>query len=222
MNMERKIPDRAAAWLRGTLGMFMIAGALAAQQPRTVPAGTPLKLQLETRLSTADNRDGDGFAARVMVGVYYQGHEVIPEGSIVEGHVVEVKDSRPAVRDSELLLRPDLLSTPDGTQYRISADVMQVENGGGTHVDNEGGVHGERGPNGSDAKHAAIGVSTGAIVGAVLVGGKAALIGGGVGAAIAGGLWLLRKRHLELKPGAHIVIRLDRPVTLTPKKTVSR
>jgi len=196
-----------------------LGASLCAQQPRTVPAGTPLKLQLETRLSTADTHQGDGFAARVMVSVYYHGKEVIPEGAIVEGHVLKVEDARPAMHDSEMLLRPDLLSMPDGTEYHVDADVMEVDNGGGSHLDNEGTLHGKRGPEHADVVNAGVGLTAGAMTGAVLAGGKAALIGGGVGVAIAGGLWLLRKRHLELKPGAHIVIRLDRPMTLQPKKS---
>lgn len=190
---------------------------LIAQQAQAIPAGTPLKLQLETRLSTADTHQGDGFAARVMVPVYYHGKEVVPEGAIVEGHVLEVHDSRPATHDSEMLLRPDLLNLPDGTQYRMIADVMEVDNGGDTRVDNEGVMHGTRGPEHADVVHAGVGLTAGAMTGAVLAGSKAALIGGGIGVAIAGGMWLLRKRHLELKPGAHIVIRLERPITLEPK-----
>lgn len=206
--------------MQAVLTAAMLLGCavtLSAQDARTVPAGTPLKLQLETRLSTGDTHQGDGFAARVMVSVYYHGKEVIPEGAIVEGHVLEVRDARPAVHDSEILLRPDLLNLPDGSQYQMHADVMEVDNGGDSRVDNEGAVHGERGPQHADVVNAGVGLTAGAVTGAVLAGSKAALIGGGVGVAIAGGLWLLRKRHLELKPGAHIIIRLDRPMTLVPK-----
>ncbi len=197
----------------------VFAATLYGQQALTIPAGTPLKLQLETRLSTADTHQGDGFAARVMVAVYYHGKQVIPEGAIVEGHVLKVEDARPAMHDSEMLLRPDLLNMPDGTAYHMVADVMEVDNGGGTTLDNEGTLHAKRGAERADVVNAGVGVTAGAITGAVIAGSKAALIGGGVGVAIAGGLWLLRKRHLELKPGAHIIIRLDRPISLEPKKS---
>jgi hypothetical protein len=100
---------------------------VAGTAPLTLPAQTPIPLQLETHLSTRDNQYGDGFAARVMTSVFYQGREVVPAGSILEGHVIRVRDERPALADSELLLKPDLLTLPDGTRYTISAVVTQSD-----------------------------------------------------------------------------------------------
>ncbi|MGH9392709.1 MAG: hypothetical protein ACRD1E_00940, partial [Terriglobales bacterium] len=122
-----------------------------------VPDQTPIQLQLETHLSTRINSYGDGFAARVLQSVFYNRQEVIPAGSIIEGHVMRVRDERPAVADSELLLKPDLLTTPDGARYTISAEVIQSDPLHEAAVDSEGVLREPRGLMSSDIHHAEIG-----------------------------------------------------------------
>lgn len=182
-----------------------------------VPANTPIPLQLETHLSTRDNQFGDGFAARVMTSVFYQGHEVIPSGSIIEGHVMRVRDERPSISDSELLLKPDLLTTPDGQRYTISAEVIQSDPQGEAQVNSEGVLQEPRGMMTSDLHHTEVGAGTGLVGGAILAGGEGAAAGAGVGAAVAVGIWLVRHRHLELNPGSQLTVRLDRPLQLNAR-----
>lgn len=177
-----------------------------------VPAGTPIALQLETHLSTRDNQYGDGFAARVAQSVYYQGREVIPAGSILEGHVMRVRDERPYRADSELLLKPDQLTTPDGRNFTISAVVVQGDPHQESSVDSEGVLREPRGVMRADLHHAEIGGGAGVVGGALLAGGQGALVGGGVGVAVAAGIWLVRRRHLDLNPGSLLTVRLERPL----------
>jgi len=186
-----------------------------------VPAQTPIPLQLETHLSTRDNKYGDGFAARVMTSIYYQGAEVIPAGSILEGHVIRVRDERPLRGDSELLLQPDLLSTPGGQRYTISAEVVQADPLHAPRVDSEGVLREPRGLMKSDLHHAEAGAGLGLLGGALLAGGQGAAAGAGLGAAVAVGIWLVRHRHLELDPGSHLTVRLDRPLRLLPRGSVA-
>jgi hypothetical protein len=190
--------------------------AVAGTAPLTLPAQTPIPLQLETHLSTRDNQYGDGFAARVMTSVFYQGREVVPAGSILEGHVMRVRDERPALADSELLLKPDLLTLPDGTRYTISAVVTQSDPLHEAKVDSEGMLREPRGMMRSDLHHTEAGVGGGLLGGALLAGGQGAVAGAGIGAAIAAGIWLVRHRHLELNPGSRLTVRLDRPLQLRP------
>jgi len=189
----------------------------AAPAATLVPAQTPIPLQLETHLSTRDNKYGDGFAARVMTSIYYQGAEVIPAGSILEGHVIRVRDERPLRGDSELLLQPDLLSTPGGQRYTISAEVVQADPLHAPRVDSEGVLREPRGLMKSDLHHAEAGTGIGLLGGALLAGGQGAAAGAGLGAAVAVGIWLVRHRHLELNPGSHLTVRLDRPLRLLPR-----
>lgn len=188
----------------------------AASAPLMLPAQTPIPLQMETHLSTRDNQYGDGFAARVMTSVFYQGREVVPAGSILEGHIIRVRDERPAVGDSQLLLKPDLLTLPDGTRYTISAVVTQTDPLHDARVDSEGMLREPRGMMTSDLHHTEAGVGGGLLGGALIAGGQGAIAGAGIGAAIAAGIWLVRHRHLELNPGSRLTVRLDRPLQLRP------
>ncbi|HUX67664.1 MAG TPA: hypothetical protein VMV31_09255 [Terriglobales bacterium] len=200
----------------------LVAAAAAQSVPPTaaaaiVPAQTPIPLQLETHLSTRFNKYGDGFAARVTTSIYYQGREVIPAGSILEGHVIRVRDARPLRGDSELLLQPDLLTTPGGQNYTISAEVVQADPLHSPRVDSEGMLREPRGLMKTDLHHVEAGSGIGAVGGALLAGGEGAAAGAGIGAAAALGIWLVRHRHLELNPGSRLTVRLDRPLQLRPR-----
>ncbi|MGH9476716.1 MAG: hypothetical protein ACRD1C_10330 [Terriglobales bacterium] len=181
---------------------------------RMVPAGTPIALQLETSLNTQYSGDGDGFAARVMKAVFYNGREVIPSGSILEGHVMHVADARPFQGESQLLLKPDQLTLPNGSRFTISAVVIQDDPQNPARVDSEGELHEPRGLMTSDLHHVELGGAGGFISGAVLAGGQGAMVGAGFGAAVAVGIWLVRRRHLVLDPGSQLTVRLQRPITL--------
>ena len=191
---------------------------LAAVPPRSMvlPAGTPLRIQLETALSTGDARPGDSFAGRVAETVYLNGQVAIPAGAIVEGRVSTVEDQRPIAGRSALLLRPDFLSLPDGRHFIISAEVTATNAATGVHVNDEGQIEGSRKPNVEDVDRAGVAGASGLIAGVVLAGAKGALIGSVMGGALAGGWWLLTRRHATLNQGAELDLRLDRTLRLTP------
>ena len=211
-------PGTAAATQAAPLAPAPASPASAAGNSGTIlPAQTPIQLQLETHLSTRDNQYGDGFAARVAKPVYLNGRELIPTGSIIEGHVLRVRDARPATADSQLLLRPDLLTTPNGARYTISAEVIQGDPQSQAKVDSEGVLREPRGMVSSDLHHTEFGAGGGAIGGALLAGGTGAAAGAGIGAVVAIGIWLVRHRHLELNPGSYLTVKLDRPLQLTPR-----
>lgn len=182
-----------------------------------LPARTPIQLQLETHLSTRFSAYGDGFAARVARPVYYQGREILPTGSIIEGHVVQVRDRRPASGDSELLLKPDRLTMPNGQNYTISAHLIQGDPHNAAKVGSEGVLKEPRGVMTSDLHHGEIAAGSGLAGGALLAGAQGALIGTGVGVAVVAGVWLIHKRHLELNPGSYLTVQLDRPLELRPQ-----
>ncbi len=202
------------AWLSASLLAIPAAAQAPTRTTVLVPAQTPIALQLETPLSTRVNQYGDGFAARVMTSVFYNGHEVIPSGSILEGHLLRVKDERPLRGASELYLQPDLLALPSGARYTISAEVVQGDPQHAAKVNNEGELREPRGMMLTDVHHVEAGTAAGAVGGALLAGGTGAAAGAGVGAAIAVGLWLVRHRHLALPAGTHLTVRLERPIQL--------
>jgi hypothetical protein len=181
-----------------------------------VPEGTPIRLQLETHLSTEDNKAGDAFAGRVVQSVLVDGREVIPAGAIIEGHVAHARDARPAVGSSELLLRPDLLTLPAGQQYTISAEVIQSDPLTNTSTDAEGVIRTPRAPSREYVKRSGVATAMSAITGAAILGGRGALWGGALGAAAAGGWWFLRHHHVDLNAGSELTVRLERTVKLVP------
>lgn len=194
-------------------------GVAAVTPPNTLvlPAGTPLRIQLETALSSGDAQPGDTFAGRVAQTVYLRGNVAIPAGSIVEGRVSVVQDRTPLEGESALLLRPDFLSLPDGRHFIISAEVTATNAATGVHVGDEGMVESSRKPNVEDARRAGVAGASGLIAGVVLAGAKGALIGSVMGGAFAGGWWLLTHRHAAINPGAELDIRLDRALLLSPE-----
>lgn len=199
------------------------AVAAAATPPKTMllPAGTPLRIQLETALSSGDNHAGDSFAGRVMETVYLHGYAAIPAGSIIEGRVGEVRDTRPAVGNSAILLRPDYISLPNGQHYIISAEVTDTNAASGVHVGSEGLIESSRKPDAEDARRATVAGASGLIAGVVLAGAKGAMVGSVMGGALAGGWWLFTHRHAALNPGAEMDIRLDRPILLQPQTALA-
>src|SRR5579863_2287981 len=63
----------------------MMAAAAWAQGGVSLPAGTALKVKLETTLTTANNKAGDPFSGRVTEPVVVDGKTVVPIGTTVEG-----------------------------------------------------------------------------------------------------------------------------------------
>jgi hypothetical protein len=212
------------------LGMGMVACALVGDvaaanppgtQPVVLPTGTPLRLQLETAISSDDSKPGDGFAARVMQTIYVGDRRAIPAGSILEGRIVQIHDSSPILGHSELMLRPDLLTTPDGHQYTISATVSSTDALSGTTVGSEGMIVNSRAPSYANKASGLAGGVGSAIVGGMMAGARGAVVGGGAGIAISAGWWLLHRRHTSLFAGSEMVVSLDRPLTVAPSSARS-
>lgn len=195
------VPPNAVAMPSGTL---------------ILPAGTPIRVQLETSISSADARRGDRFAGLVMRSVYVNGRRAIPRGAILEGEVREVMDHRVATGTSALLLRPDFLALPDGRRFHISAQVTEALAAGNVHVGSEGMIEASRGMDANNVHWSEAGTAGGLATGAIVAGAQGALIGTGVGAAVAVGWWLLSHRHATLNQGAELDVTLQRPVALAP------
>ena len=185
----------------------------------SVPVGTPIRLQLETEISSQHSHAGDVFSGRVMQTVLVNNQPAIPAGSRIEGHVAHVRDLHAFQGRSELLLRPDDLVMSDGRHFVLSADVLQTDASTGTTVDAEGMVQVSRHPGRRDAKRTGATAVGGAVLGAAMLGGKAAVVGGVAGLLAGGGWWLLRPHHADLTVGSEMVVRLERPLVLSAAGT---
>ncbi len=164
----------------------------------TIPAGTELRTELTTLLSTKTNKNGDSFTARVAEPIFAKGEEIVPNGSILEGHVSFIKSPGRATGVGEMRLVADSITTPDETKFTVAAGLQDAQGAGGAHVKgDEGTVAGEGKSKKDTAVETGIGAGVGAGVGAIADGGTGSLYGLGIGAAT-GLIHSLIKKHKDL------------------------
>lgn len=198
----------------GLAAMFiMSAVSFASEDTITLPAGQELHVELITTLSSKVNDPGDLWTGKVVQPVFGKSVEIVPEGSIVEGHVTYVKRTGRGKDKAEMRLVVDSISTPDTSKYNI---VATLEDARGAKVkDEEGTVQGP----GKDAKGTAvdtgIGAAAGAGVGAIAHGGTGALYGMGIGAMAGLAHGVLKKgKDLVLPQGTEMVFVISHPTTI--------
>lgn len=195
-----------------TLGLVALLAISAGAQELSLPAGTGVKMKLETAISTSKSKPGDTFAGRVTEPVKQGENVVIPVGATIQGHIVRVTESRRVKGSPTIEINPDIITLPTGERYTLNAVVVD-SNIDGTSVNDEGAIKGP-GHDKRDVLVAAAGVGGGAGIGAAAGGGKGALIGAMIGGAAAAGHWLWRKRSAELPAGSEITMELSRPLQL--------
>jgi hypothetical protein len=207
-------PLAAAALL---MMVTLVSPVAASTDTFTIPAGTTLDVELTSTLSTKTNQTGDLFTGKVTEPVFYEGQEVVPDGSTVQGHLTFVQPPGRVKGKAEMRLVLDTIKTPDGQNYALAAELQDVQGPAGVTVKgNEGTIQGP----GKDTKGGAIetGVAAGvgAGVGAIADGGSGALYGAAIGA-IVGVAHTLAKHHGEavLPPGTDMTFTVPRNVTAT-------
>ena len=168
-----------------------------------IPAGTELRVELLTNLSSDVTQKGDRFEARVVGPAEYQ-------GAMLEGHVSRVKRAGKVKGNSELQLTFDKISS-QGRWTEIRAQVVEIEDNGSSEdvgeVDEEGGVRG-RDRTKDDVAKVGASAGVGAIIGAIFGGGKGAAIGAVLGGAVGtGGVLTSRGRDIRLEHGQYMRIR---------------
>ena len=190
------------------------ASAAASADPMaSLPAGTTVKMKLETAISTRTNKSGDRFSGRVTEGVTVNGRTIIPVGASLEGRIASAQDRRRIRGTPTIDLRPDTIIMPSGDRYSLNAVVVDTNARPDVDVNDEGKLKG-RGHDGGDWKETGIVAAGGAIAGGVIAGGEGALIGAGVGATASVVHWLIKSRSAVLPAGTEIVLELSRPMSL--------
>lgn len=142
-----------------------------ANAPPSVPAGSTLFVRLTTTITDKTNKTGDPFTGEVTKPISANGKEVIPAGSMVDGHVSFIKPSGRIRGKAEMRLVLDDIVTPDEVKYRLAAGLQEAKGGACANManDNEGTIKGC----GKSKKNAlrdagiagAVGASAGATVG---------------------------------------------------------
>ena len=166
-----------------------------------ISADSVLGIQLDSTVSSEVARVEDAVNAHVTRDVKVGSDLAVPAGTKVLGSVTQVDRGGKMKDKARLSVRFHTLVMADGTRLPINTDAIL----------REGKSPGQE----SAAKMGAAAVG-GAILGAIIGGGKGAAIGGSVGAAggaaavMAGG-----RNPAVLSAGTSVTVRLQQPVTVT-------
>lgn len=169
-----------------------------------VPASSVIGLHVESTLSSERARVEDRVDARVTRDVSVAGRVAIPAGARAIGSVVTVERGGKIKERARLGVRFHTLVFADGTEIPIRTDAIYREGDS---------------PGSESAKKIGGAAAGGAILGALLGGGKGAAIGGAVGAAGGSAVVMAGDRNAASLPAGTIVtVRLTEPVAVDVEK----
>jgi hypothetical protein len=194
-------------------GVLLCATALA-QNNVSLPAGTSLKVRLETPLSTSSSKSGDSFSGRVTEAVLLDSKPVIPVGATVQGRVTQVSEPRRIAGRPTISMFPETLIMPNGDRFMLNATLVDTSLRNGSDVNDEGQFKG-KGHDGTDLTQIGMGTGGGMLVGGLIAGGKGLLIGGAVGATATVAHWLGKKNSATLPAGTELVMELSHAMDLS-------
>jgi hypothetical protein len=197
----------------GSLGVLLLAAAAWAQSAVSVPEGTPLKVKLQTTISTFSSKVGDQFQGKLIDPVLIDGKTVIPAGATVEGRVTKLNEPRRIKGKPSIGIFPEHIVLPDGQRYMLNA-VLVDTNISGTDVNEEGLFKGS-GHDRRDQIEIAGGTGAAMLLGGLIGGGPGLLVGGAVGAGATTTHWLVQRRSAVLPSGTQLMLELSRPMTMS-------
>ena len=189
-----------------------------AQTNRSLPAGTAMKIKLQTTLATYTSKQGDTFTGRVTEPVALDGKTILPVGTTVEGTVGKVAEPRRIEGRPTIALFPHTVILPDGTRYNLNATVVDTNRGNGTDVNQEGQFQGKARERGDNVELAA-GAAGGGLIGGLSGGGKGFLVGAAIGAGATTIHWLTKHHSATLPAGTELVMELSRPMEMSAAVT---
>ncbi len=193
-----------------------------AQTTFVVPQGTKIPLRLINSVNTKHSAPGDKVYLQTAYPVLSHGKVVIPPGSYVTGSLDEVKRAGRVKGKSEMFIRFDSLTLPNGTTRDFRSRMSGMDGNGTGNLDrSEGKVQGESGK-GSDTKTVAGATAAGTSIG-VLAGSAAGHLGMGAGIGAAAGALgglaaVLASRGPDaiLERGSTVEMVLDRDLVFQP------
>jgi hypothetical protein len=184
-----------------------------APEVASLPAGTSVKMRLETAISTTTSKVGDSFSGRVTQDVICNGKAVIPVGSTVQGRVTRLSEPRRYKGVPTIEMRPEVVTLPNGDKLAI---IAVVSGNSQMSTDNEGRLKGS-GIDHRDKLEMAAGAGGGAAMGALIAhSGKGALMGAAIGGGAAVVYWLTKSHSATLPPGSEVILELSRAMSITP------
>jgi type IV secretory pathway VirB10-like protein len=165
-----------------------------------VPTASVMGLQVETSLSSENARLEDRVEARVTRDVNADARVAIPAGSRVLGSVTLVERGGKIKERARLGIRFHTLVLANGTEIPIRTESVFREGDS---------------PSSESARKIGGAAIGGAILGALIGGGKGAVVGGATGAAGGTAVVMAGDRNAATLPAGSVVsVRLAAPVTL--------
>lgn len=183
-------------------------------RPGELSEGTPIRVKLLDRLSTAQTEKGEPFRTRVATDVMQGGQVVIPAGTEIDGRVAAVSMGHVGGRGT-MRLEPETMTLPNGSQFRLHASLSSAP-GSHARVVGEGTVR-------PDSRLKRDGIEYGSAIGAGA--GMGAIVGGPVGA-LTGSLigagaitvhLMVSHPQATLEPGTTLMFMLTDPLYLAPQ-----
>jgi hypothetical protein len=146
------------------------SGTLTSGTNLTLPAGSLLHVRLTTTLTSKTNKTGDKFTGVVDQPLVANGKTIIPEGSLVDGHVAFIKPSKRIKGRAEMRIVLDSVTTPDNLRYNLAASLEDAQGSpcGKTGKDDEGTIEGCGKSKKDAAKATGIAAAAGAGIGATI------------------------------------------------------
>lgn len=170
--------------------------------PVTVPEETTIHVTLDQGISSNQNRPGDHFEATISEPVVLNDKTVIPQGTPVEGLVVDARPSGHLMGRAHLQLALESMQL-NGKTYDLRTSTS-YRRGGDHKKRNWAWIGG--------------GAGGGALIGAAAAGGKGALIGGPIGAGAGTAVaYFTGKKDIHLRPETRLEFRLNQPVIVDTK-----
>jgi hypothetical protein len=197
----------------GSLSVLLLAISAWSQNGTSVPEGTPLKVRLQTTISTFSSKVGDPFQGKIIEPVVIGGKTLIPVGAMVEGRITRLSEPRRIKGKPTIGIFPEHIVLPDGQRFMLNAVLVDTDIHG-TDVNEEGQFKGS-GHDRRDQIEVAGGTGTGMLIGGLIGGGPGLLIGGAVGAGATTTHWLVQRRSAVLPSGTDLMLELSRPMTMS-------
>jgi hypothetical protein len=182
-----------------------------------IPEGTRINLQLNDRISTQSNSEGDSFKAIVTEPVYVGERMAVPKGSVVSGSISRILRPGRFKGKAAMTLLFQSINIPGRGELPIVASLTGVDREGNRGINTEGTIQGE-GSEGKDIARVLTPGLAGAGIGTLAGGGKGAGIGAGIGVAVGlATVFNSRGKDIVMRRGSALEISLDKALSVPPE-----
>jgi hypothetical protein len=167
----------------------------------TIPAGTMLSATLATAVASDTSKVEDPVRATLRAPVSAEGHQALPSGTSLVGHVTSAERSAKVKGRASIAFRFNTIDLPgDGGRQPINTETISRL---------------APATKKKDATKIGVGAGAGAAIGAIVGGGGGAAKGAAIGgAAGTGAVLATRGEEVRLAAGTPVSVRLTAPVTV--------